>query len=87
MKKLILTWLFGTDNIDSYMKLLRENMCHCTDGIKHAQECIELIESHKKTLEREEGELNMIRKLIKICDNHGINIDEEYERIQLDEVK
>lgn len=85
MKKIILEWLFGTDNVDRYMALLRENMDHCEDGIKHAQECIELIEDHKKTLEREKWELDMVHKLLYICEKHGIDVDEEIKLIKLEE--
>ena len=83
MRKLILEWLFGTDNVDSYMQLLRENMDHCDEGIKHANECIELIEAHKKTLEREKWFIEISEKLIRICQNHGIDIDEEIKHINL----
>lgn len=86
MKKLILMWLFGTDDIDSYMHLLRENIGLLNKDIEHNEECIALIDHHKKTLEREEWELEMIRKLIKICENHGINVDEEIKHIELHEV-
>jgi hypothetical protein len=85
MKKLILEWLFGVDNVDRYMELLRENMNHCEDGIKHAQECIDLIEHHKETLKREEWELDAIHKLLHICEKHGINVDEEIKLIKLEE--
>lgn len=86
MKKLILWWLFGTDDIDSYMQLLRENMGHCDDDIKHCQECIDLIEDHKRTLEKHKEDINIIRKLIQICENHGIDVDEEIKHINLYEV-
>lgn len=76
MKKLILNWLFGTDNVDRYMGLLWEN-------INHGKECNHLIEDHIKTLDSQMEDLNNIRKLIKICENHGINVDEEIKQIEL----
>ena len=79
MKKLILEWLFGTDDIKPYMELLRDSMSH------HV-ECIELIEDHKETLERSKENLNTILKLIKICENHGIDVDEEIKHVELNEV-
>lgn len=85
-RQLILYWLFGTDDIDRYMQLLRENMGHCEDGIKHAEECIELINDHKRTLKREEWFVETTGKLLRICENHGIDVDEEIKHIQLDEV-
>lgn len=85
MKKLILMWLFGTDDIDSYIQLLKENMGHCNDGIKHAQECIDLIEDHKQTLEKCREDIDIMRKLIRICENHGIDVDEEIKHIKLEE--
>jgi hypothetical protein len=86
MRKLILWWLFGTDDIDSYMQLLRENIGHCDDGIKHTQECIDLINEHKRTLDKRTEDIDIIRKLIKICENHDIDVDEEIKHIELDEV-
>ena len=86
MKKLILIWLFGTDDIDSYMQLLKENIGHCNDDIKHAQECIDLIEDHKQTLEKHREDIDIMRKLIQICENHGIDVDEEIKHIKLHEV-
>lgn len=79
MKKLILEWLFGTDDIKPYMELLR-------DSIGHHAECIELIEDHKETLERSKENLHTILKLIKICENHGIDVDEEIKHVELNEV-
>ena len=77
MRKLILMWLFGTDDIEDYMKLL-------TQRINHLKEGLELIHAHQRTLEREEWALNTLRKLIKVCENHGIDIDEAIKHIQLD---
>ena len=76
MKKLILRWLFGTNDIADYMYLLKRHVDHC-------QEKLELIDEHKKTLYREKEELDMIRKLIRICENHGIDVDEEFKQIEL----
>lgn len=78
MKKTILRWLFGTDDIESYMDLLRRNVAHLNEELQ-------LLNDHKKTLEREERELNMIRKLIWVCENHGIDVNEEIKHIQLDD--
>ena len=85
MKKLILRWLFGTDNINSYMELLRENKDHCIDALKHTNECIELIREHRETINRAEWFIQLCEKLIRICKNHGIDIDEEIKYIQLDD--
>lgn len=78
MRERILMWLFGTDDIQKYMELL-------TKRIGHNDECLELIREHKRTLEREEWALNTVQKLIKVCENHGIDIDEEIKHIQLDD--
>lgn len=76
MRKLILRWLFGTDDIEHYFKLLnRDN--------KHLQESIDLIDGHLKTLAEEKENLDIIRKLVKVCENHGINADEEIKEIEL----
>lgn len=68
----ILMWLFGTDDIQSYMKVLKESI---DDKLR----AIELIDEHRQSL-------NTILKLIKICENHGIDVNEEIKYIQLDEV-
>lgn len=76
MKKLILNWLFGIDNVEKYMELLDKS-------IQHENECIRLIDAHLKTLNNRKEDINRIRKLIKICENHGINVDEEIKQIKL----
>ena len=83
MRKLILEWLFGTDDIDSYMQLLRDNKDHCTDALKHNNECLELIREHRETIDRAEWFVQLCGKLIRICKNHGIDIDEEIKNIKL----
>lgn len=76
MKKLILRWLFGTYDIEDYFKLLhRDN--------KHYQDKLDLINLHLETLDKEKENLDIIRKLIKVCENHGINADEEIKKIEL----
>lgn len=72
MKELILEWLFGTDNVKDYLKLLSEN-------IKLIERLIAEIDEHKESL-------NVILKLIKICENHGIDVDEEIKHVELNEV-
>lgn len=79
MKERILMWLFGTDDIPHYMELLEKSF-------NHSEECLKLLDDHNKTLERAKWELDTIRKLIRICENHGIDVDEEIKHVQLDEV-
>ena len=86
MKKLILKWLFGTDEIDSYMELLRKNIDHLIDDIGHTNECLELIREHKETIKRAEWFIKLSEKLLIICENHGIDIDEEIKNINIEEV-
>lgn len=76
MRKLILRWLFGTDDIDNYCKLLYENREYIKRNIKELDDHIESLESNKK-------DLIIIRKLIKICENHGIDVDKEIKNIEL----
>lgn len=78
-KKLVLEWLFGTDDIKEYMELLRESL-------NHHKECLELLNDHKETLDRNKWALETLRKTLIICDNHGIDVDEEIKHIQLYEV-
>lgn len=76
MRKLILCWLFGTDDIEYYMDLLYKNINH------NREEC-SLINSHLKTLEEEKENLRIIRKLIKVCENNNIDVDKEIKQIEL----
>ena len=76
MRKLILRWLFGTDDVEHYFKLLdRDN--------ERLQQQMDLIDSHLETLDQEKENLDIIRKLVKVCENHGINADEEIKGIEL----
>ena len=75
MKNLILRWLFGTDKIKEYMQLLGESL-------KHHEECKKLIDDHLTTLNDSKEYLNTILNLIKICENHGIDVDKEIKDIK-----
>ena len=79
MRKFILYWLFGTDDIKDYMDLLGR-------GMEHTEEELRLIDEHLKTLEREKRVLVDLGKLIKICRNHGIDVDEEIKKIDGDDL-
>lgn len=70
MRNLIIKWLFGIDNIKTYMELLSEN-------INHTNESISLVDDHLKTLSDRKEDLEIISKLIRVCKNHRINVDEE----------
>lgn len=76
MRKIILKWLFGTDDIKSYMDVL-------TDSIKEKKEHINSIKKHQETLDRSMENLDMIQKLLKICENHGIDVDKELEQVEV----
>lgn len=76
MKKLILEWLFGTDNVKDYMELLRDNLYYI-------ERLIKANDDHIKTLERHKEDLITMRKLIQICENHGIDIDEEIKHVKV----
>lgn len=79
MRKHILNWLFGTDDIQSYFNLLSRS-------IDHNDEKICLIDEHLETLRKHKEDLILIRKLIKICENHGIDVDEEIKKIDGDDL-
>lgn len=81
MKKIILNWLFGTDNVKEYIELLNKNIEYNQESIEHHQECLRLIDDHKATLDRSKQYLDEMLKLIKICKNHGIDVDKEMEKI------
>lgn len=76
MKKLILKWLFGTDNIERYTEVIR-------NGMDANERCIKSFNSHIETLKEHRKDIDNIRKLIRICENHGINVDEEIKHITL----
>lgn len=76
LKKKILRWLFGTDNVKRYVELLNETM-------NHTQESLGYINDHLETLKEARENLEDTRKLIQICKNHGIDIDEEIKHIEL----
>ena len=77
MKKIILRWLFGTDNIDDYFDLL-------VKARDHTQEQIRVLDDHIETLKRSKENIQTILKLIKICENHGIDVDTEINHFQVD---
>lgn len=78
MRKLILWWLFGTSDIDDYMDLLRKDLDHLNEEHR-------LIDDHLKLLDRQKWALDTLRKLIRICENHGIDVDEEIKHMELEE--
>ena len=77
MKKRILKWLFGTDDIQEYIDLLVESRDNTFEQMR-------LIDDHLKTLDRAKENIYTILKLIKICENHGIDVDKEIEHFQVD---
>lgn len=78
MRERILRWLFGTDDIKEYIDVLVESR-------DNTYEQMRLIDDHLKTLEKSKENIQTILKLIKICENHGIDVDEEIKHIQLNE--
>ena len=76
MRKLVLNWLFGTDKVKEYVQLLRESL-------EHHEECKKLIDDHIQTLNDSKERLYTIQKLIKVCENHGIDADKEIKQIKL----
>ena len=75
MKKWILNWLFGTDNVKSYMKLLLEGMDSCKES-KY------LIDSHLETLRQSKEMTDIALKLIEICKKYGIDVDKEMDALK-----
>ena len=83
MRKIILRWLFGTDDIKSYMDLLSDylrcNVSYSNELKAHKK----YIEQHNETINESLENLYMIKKLLKICENHGIDIDKELEQVEV----
>ena len=65
MRKLILNWLFGEENVEKYIELLGKS-------IELSNGRIKLIKDHMKTLDREKEHINTILKLIEVCEKHEI---------------
>lgn len=82
MKKLILKWLFGTD-VKRYEELLDEYIALLHKTAENEQKHLDQIRFHLKTLEEERENLDIIRKLIIVCENYGIDVDEEIKHIKL----
>lgn len=76
IRKKILIWLFGTDNVDKYMTAL-------TNYIDEVKQHRDTLDNYLKTMDGNLEDLRTIRKLIKICENHEIDVDEEIKHIQL----
>lgn len=70
MKRLILNWLFGTDNVKDYMKLL--------------EDYINSIEMNIELLHEGQFYINLVKKLLIVCSNHEIDINEEIKHVKLD---
>ena len=71
MKKLILKWLFGTDDIKRYTEVIGNAM-------DANERCIKNFNSHIETLNEYRKDIDTMRKLIRICENHGIRLYEYY---------
>ena len=82
MRKLILRWLFGVD-IEEYMKLSVDYGELSDKYIVEIRQHRERIAAHIKTLDEFIDILKDMKKLIKICENHSIDIDEEIKNIEL----
>lgn len=83
MRKLILKWLFGVDDIDKYVDLIADNVELRDNNIYILSERINELKAHRKTIEEQLDILNDMIKLIKICENHGIDVDKEIKGVEL----
>ena len=70
MRKLILKWLFGTDDVEKYY----DSLCNHE---KTLNEHIELINEHIELLNDSVKYLEMLKKLSQLCAEKGVNVDEE----------
>ena len=82
MKKLILNWLFGTD-VKRYEELLHDHTELLRENLEREQKYLDHIQDHLKTLYEEKEHIKLMLKLIKICENHGIDVDKEIKQIEL----
>lgn len=82
MRKLILRWLFGVD-VERYFELLIKYDNLSDKYLDEIKQHRDRIEAHIKTLDEFTDILNDMRKLIKICENHGIDVDKEIKEVEL----
>jgi hypothetical protein len=71
-----LKWLFGTDDIEDYFDLLVNAKNYCGRLLKE-------LNDHMETLKRGKEDLELLRKVLRVCENHGIDIDKEVKQIEL----
>jgi hypothetical protein len=83
MRKLILRWLFGIENVDKYMELWDKYEDLSDKYVVEIRQHRDRIEAHLKTLDEFINILNDMKKLIKICENHGIDVDKEIKEVEL----
>jgi hypothetical protein len=76
-------WLFGTNDIKDYLELLVETREYVQKCLETNKKHVETIHEHLDTLKEERENLDVIRKLIKVCENHGIDVDEEIKHVEL----
>lgn len=76
MRNRILKWLFGTDNIETYMRVLEISI----DTTEKYQKSLD---AHLETLNNEREDIALARKLLIICENHGIDVDKEIKEVKL----
>lgn len=82
MRKLILRWLFGVD-VERYMELLNNYNNLSDKYIVEIKQHRDRIAAHIKTLDEIDGIIKDTLKLIKICENHGIDVDKEIKEVEL----
>ena len=76
IRKKILIWLFGTDDVDKYMTALTN---YCDEVKQHRN----TLDNYIKVMDGNLDDLCAMRKLIKICENHEIDVDKEIKHIKL----
>ena len=77
MRKLFFKWLFDVDDIADYGELLRE-------VLQERRHHLAALNDHIETLNERSDDLELMRKLLKICENHGIDVDQEIKDITLE---
>lgn len=83
MRKIFLKWLFGVNDVEKYMKLWDKYEDLSDKYVVEIKQHRDRIEAHLKTLDEFINILNDMRKLIKICEDHGIDVDKEIKEVEL----
>ena len=74
LRKKVLMWLFETEDVKKYMDIL---IAYKDELKKHG----DTIERNLHELQEHMNTLKLLKKVIKVCKNHSIDIDKEVSEL------